>query len=504
MPSVSPTAVSRAPTSSSLTKPSNAVYRAKAAPAAVLDEDVYVDAVSKIIQRDFFPDLERLKMQNDYLNAVQGGEYTRARLIGGELQRLATGTPTSSSFGTPRATALHGFDTPMSQSSVSSVARSDVSRKTDVGPAHDTTLSLDAFQTRYTSEDNASFADIVQKANENMRDRYSWVFNEEQGHLRLEEGRAAQQLKIGDGFEKGVDGWKYKAKNSLMYYPDGAPETIAEQAARGAPKAVSHSATRFDATVSTSDLLRSAESESRMQTQDVWNQMAKDTPGLLRDVDVGEKVQGYGFVPMTPVLQPDEDVDPSSLMTWGTIEGTPLLMDHGADHSARNFTMPATPRREALSHKLSEKASKNLRHRATSTVGASTPGRPLTGRTTPGAASPYLRRQAGVTVMSTLSPAAQHLLGKGKRGTTGLGALRKGPDAQLRASYSMGSPLVGRALTGASQASSTAPLTPFQRSGQASRQALTPMRPAPTSAASPLVKREKIDESSLTDNLLQL
>ncbi|KAJ1557354.1 hypothetical protein HK405_000144, partial [Cladochytrium tenue] len=61
-------ALARTAPSSSL-HPSQ-VYLAPRPPQQVLDEDAYVGAVSSIIQRDFFPDLARLRTQNDFLDAV--------------------------------------------------------------------------------------------------------------------------------------------------------------------------------------------------------------------------------------------------------------------------------------------------------------------------------------------------------------------------------------------------------------------------------------------------
>ena len=39
----------------------------------VLDEDTYTEALSSIIERDFFPHLSKLKAQQNYLQAQQSG-----------------------------------------------------------------------------------------------------------------------------------------------------------------------------------------------------------------------------------------------------------------------------------------------------------------------------------------------------------------------------------------------------------------------------------------------
>jgi protein DGCR14 len=44
---------------------------------------------------------------------------------------------------------------------------------------YDTNLSLTAFLSRYTSEDNASFAEILERTNEARKRKYSWAFDKE-------------------------------------------------------------------------------------------------------------------------------------------------------------------------------------------------------------------------------------------------------------------------------------------------------------------------------------
>ncbi|TPX55107.1 hypothetical protein PhCBS80983_g05608 [Powellomyces hirtus] len=499
--------------STALTAPSHSLKRARPQEPTVLEEDTYVRAVSAIIERDFFPNLQKMKVQNEYLNALQGGEYAKARILGGELQRMATENPGATPSGqTPRfggnATPMP-FDTPLS---VSSTPRSDVthassiSAKTASGP--NTKLSLDAFQTNYTSEDNASFAGIIHKTNEEKKQRYAWVFDKEKGKLLLEDEKS--ETKCIEGMNKTIEGWKYKAKNSLMYYPEGAPETLTEQAAaRGAPKAVSHASTRFTPTVSTEQLLKTAEATAeQMRTQDVWREMAKATPALFPGMQHESQpgVDGFAFVPSTPVLNPGSDVDPSDLMTWGVIEGTPLLMDSGADHSgARSFTIPDTPKREQLSHRLSEKASKSLRTRGSATTPSRNHGfkTPAPRDRSSIAASPAFKRAASPFLRSSaLSPAAQHLLKQGKQTAFGISPL-KGGDSQLRASYSMTPTKSSRLRT-----PSTGMRTPTQFTPDARRSTtkfIPELRiPSGGKPAPATVDCSAATGSSITDNLLQL
>jgi protein DGCR14 len=47
-------------------------------------------------------------------------------------------------------------------------------------------------------------------------------------------------------------------------------------------------------------------------------------------------------------------------MTWGSIEGTPILIT-GSQTPSRQYSMPTVSKREELGMKLSEKASKAYR-----------------------------------------------------------------------------------------------------------------------------------------------
>ena len=41
---------------------------------AVLDEDTYVEALEKIIERDYFPDISKLRDRLDWLEAIKTGD----------------------------------------------------------------------------------------------------------------------------------------------------------------------------------------------------------------------------------------------------------------------------------------------------------------------------------------------------------------------------------------------------------------------------------------------
>lgn len=54
----------------------------------VLDEDTYTEAISLIIERDFFPNLGRLRAQQNYLEAQATGSLVDLQQAGKELHDL--------------------------------------------------------------------------------------------------------------------------------------------------------------------------------------------------------------------------------------------------------------------------------------------------------------------------------------------------------------------------------------------------------------------------------
>lgn len=155
---------------------------------AILDEDEYTEALSHIIARDFFPSLVHIGATNDYLDALKSRD---PELIGATVRRLEELT-------TPRtARTFHVQQTP-SQTPYG-MGPSDTPLRTSRGEPptkrarYDTDISLDNFQARYTSEDNASFTEILDDENRKRREKWGWAWDAqkrvEQQRAKMLEGR---------------------------------------------------------------------------------------------------------------------------------------------------------------------------------------------------------------------------------------------------------------------------------------------------------------------------
>eukprot|EP01087_Luapelamoeba_hula_P017232 TRINITY_DN5413_c0_g1_i1.p1 TRINITY_DN5413_c0_g1~~TRINITY_DN5413_c0_g1_i1.p1 ORF type:complete len:643 (+),score=205.11 TRINITY_DN5413_c0_g1_i1:28-1929(+) len=259
----------------------------------VLEEDAYLDTMSTIIERDFFPDLPKLRAQMEALEA--NGDIDKLREIELRYRRATSAarhgtTPTSRTPRTPRTTTVtprvSRAQTPrmgvesesdgLSQGGVSVNVTVDgegdgshsqpvvIENEEEETPPETKPLSLDGFLATHTSEDNASFDVIIERTNERKRERYKWLHDKEKEArqpsdqlLALEaavSGSSPQQplLLLGDSSsadEKdqhkqqqqqlaiiqsakthAIQPPNYVARNALMYVPEGVPLSLQEEA----------------------------------------------------------------------------------------------------------------------------------------------------------------------------------------------------------------------------------------------------------------------------------
>ncbi|XP_055704818.1 splicing factor ESS-2 homolog [Phlebotomus papatasi] len=379
------------------------VPKEKIVKAKILTEDKYVEELGKIIQRDFFPDLEKLKAQNQYLDAVEKNDMVKLRELYEKYSGRRpnqTGSESPATFETP---VNRPDATPVTSSRKSTVSMSESvqeSREEDqkISEKH----SLDTFLDTYTSEDNQSFQEIIEKADQKLRQKFEVLYKQEKVQAlemakRLALPPIEEQFEANEGVKK-VDMWTYRNKNFIMYVPDGVELSKEEQIEIAQKKQeIVHGNTR---------LIENPFNEQ--QSRETISQMAKnqqhvlegkvDVDGNVLNTEATPQIRGFSFV-RTP--SPCPGVSESPLMTWGEIEGTPFRLDGGDTPlhltSTPAFRIAETPRREAIALELAERAGERLRGQKARAMEAARRN----------IASPYAR--SALERLATMSPAAKRL-----------------------------------------------------------------------------------------------
>ncbi|KAL5865374.1 hypothetical protein ACOSQ3_002888 [Xanthoceras sorbifolium] len=440
----------------------------------VLDEDTYVAAIENIIERDYFPDLSKLRDRLEWLQATRTGDPVLIRDAQLKIMerrnkkvtslnsngRTRTQTQTPGSTFTRHFTPFDEFNMNVKTPRTGEEFSGEGESRDDNGGEVDVSLSLDAFFRRYTSEDNDSFSKIIEKVNRKRKERYDFLLEGEKRDDNLIED--VKRDRITDGYGTSdqppstLEGWKYTAKNLLMYHPSDcgeAPLTEEERAVRlkALTKEVNISNTRFHGKIMDS------RPKDDGTVEVLYTPVAGTTPGpvFVRDgdklkkydledmrktpnkfyVESGKKAEnGYSFV-RTP--SPAPGVDESPFITWGEIEGTPLRLetedtpiDIGGNGDGPHFKIPSAPSRDVKAHELSREASRKVRERSKMFQKPPLPS-PYRG----GSASPSAK---------LFSPAAQKFM------RNAIAKSSSSVDDALRASYRGSSPLVGTPKAGRS------------------------------------------------------
>jgi len=313
-------------------------------------------------------------------------------------------------------------------------------------PKMDTTLSLDAFQSKYTSEDNASFNTLLDKQNEKRRNSYAFLWSgnhipgfrtkAHQKRLKAQEEKertGEQKLIVAPDERPAIPNtWKAEPRNGLMFTPDKSPPPPekSERERELPPKSVVYANTRMP--------LPSVASQERASSPTptaIADAIAGKPRPLESEAEFGfrgvetPRVNGYSFVDSAPSPSPASLGAPP--LTWGAVAA---ISDTKPISSP--FKIAATPKRELLHHRMVEKVAKGKRVAIPSTgLAAASP------RMTPLGGGGRGREIPKFGSSPAMTPAGQRLWGNLKeRKGTGLreGILGKGGRAAATPAMSGG------------------------------------------------------------------
>jgi len=479
----------------------------------VLDEDEFVERVEKIVERDFFPELEKLKARNEFLDAKARGDFITMNRLQEKYSGCRPGTGESSFGGRGgpagrRMTSPATFETPEEpirendprrpESSCSWAGGSgkDSDKVSVLGEEEgDNVENLDKFLANHTSEDNESFFALQEEAEKKHRLKNAWMYKDEK--LYLEE--KAKQMILPSIEEQAalpvkpdqLEGWTYQNINSVFHNPDTLELSYEEKLDLAKKqKVIKHDNTRLSKNPWKSekqvDLMRREAEQRKIDL--VSGKVGSDGKEIVRPET--PMVNGYKLMTMAP--SPALGVADSPLMTWGEVESTPFRLEGGetplfpmaggAGSGCKGFTMADVPERDKIAKELADKNSRYYRERkakALEQVKTSIKvGRPGSGRPASG--------------LPNLSPAAKRLV-SGKLG------IRLGTDDMLRASYT---PTPGRSRSSNTPTPSKFnKLTPTPKKTPSRKGVKTPAAAVGTPKSAKSVADPVGD---ITDNLLNL
>lgn len=396
------TAVVRKRTDTELMPPPPPAKRIKR-PRRILDEDTYTEALSQIIARDFFPGLLESETQQEYLDALESKDEEwiesasrRLRQVMTPGRRRPVGTPLGAPTAAGRTPLNFVGDTPASVAS----AATSTSAQARQQPGVDTNLSLAAFQSKYTSEDNESFYKLLDRQNQKRVEKYAWLWTgnklpskqqlkqkEVEAKLLAQRGPAGlvddgvaprDRLAIRDGEDAAArpaapDHWNAaKPHNELMFVPDGVDgvlETVAERAqaeSRAEAKRIVYENTRVPVPHRAVRGAAEGGGEGRNGSRaaspslsEIRNAIAGKGRACDAESSVGAagggetpRVDGYAFV---------DDQEPEVEQNGSGKVKTPIIDLGPGDATPNPFTIQEQRKREALHHRMVERISQSKR-----------------------------------------------------------------------------------------------------------------------------------------------
>eukprot|EP01029_Cantina_marsupialis_P009556 TRINITY_DN221_c4_g1_i1.p1 TRINITY_DN221_c4_g1~~TRINITY_DN221_c4_g1_i1.p1 ORF type:complete len:463 (+),score=140.23 TRINITY_DN221_c4_g1_i1:209-1597(+) len=287
----------------------------------IIDEDEYEERLQAIIQRNFCPELPKLRDQLAWLEALE----TRDPSTIAKIKKKIDDEQYEASKG--------------------------IIESEDPFP-EDRNLSLDQFQSKYQTDDEEYFNKLMDDGYRKHRERYWWIYNNdriqdlcrEQGLIMDDGSDSAKKLLLENDKYKRI---AYKSRNALMFEPDAigrkelneAPPVrlIKDQEGFTTSSSINPKAARF----TSYDLRLMREASDR----------AAGVP--VTETQEDEK-RGHEFV--TPISVPNPD-SVTPVMTWGSVDKTPMILGPRVGPAKRgpDFVMSGETEEEKITRKLYKK-----------------------------------------------------------------------------------------------------------------------------------------------------
>lgn len=200
-------------------------------PATVLDEDMYLQCLSSIMKRDYFPGLVEMELQNEFLAAQKSGNRDRIRQASRDLTLAMTPRPGrfsggGTAFSTPRGSRV-GSTPGYTPRTDTDFTPEEASTRPDID-----NISLGRFVQLYTSEDNESAYRVIDKQNAKHAENNAFYYNGNQvPSKQLIAARATEQKMLEGGDKSSSALVKHSNTDQSMAPPPRPSQDLATRPA---------------------------------------------------------------------------------------------------------------------------------------------------------------------------------------------------------------------------------------------------------------------------------